>query len=162
MNRIISIILITILFACESKKSSENEEKAPEQTLSQQMVGTWRNLELKVTIKNNSKDSVLNVPEGKWPEILNINPIETSFNEDGTFVSVYKDIGGNVIMSTNGTWGAIGDTLKMTKSNLTNSYHAQINEDIVTFKSYLDWDNDGERDDYYEGTQEKISTEESL
>ncbi|MEQ8924770.1 MAG: hypothetical protein RLO81_03090 [Fulvivirga sp.] len=162
MNRLSSFILIAILFACESKKSSENVEEKTQLPLNKQLVGTWQNLALHVTMKRDSSDSVMVVPEGKWEEILKIKPIETTFREEGTYTSIYKSLSGQVMMTTEGTWSIDADTLMMTQNGITNSYHTTIEENVVTFKGVLDWDEDGENDDYYEGTQEKISTKEGI
>jgi hypothetical protein len=156
------IIIICFVFlginACQN--NSKTEQKVPleesKPSFSDQIVGEWRNIEIRVIIKTESGDSILNVPESKWEEILNIKPIITIFNEDGTFTSEYRTLADEVMMTSSGSWKVIGDSLQMIERGVPNYYLAEIENGVVKFTGYLDWDGDGENDDLYTGTQKKF------
>jgi hypothetical protein len=155
------IIIISFVFfginACQN--NSKTEEKIPieesKPSLSDQIVGEWRNIDINVTIKTETGDSILDVPESKWEEILNIRPIITNYNEDGTYTSEYRTLTDEVMMTTSGYWKVIGDSLQMTERDVPNYYYAEMENGIVKFTGYLDWDGDGENDDLYIGRQKK-------
>ncbi|MTI40775.1 hypothetical protein [Fulvivirga lutimaris] len=155
MNKVLPVVLFfALLISCESKKSNENKEVNESMpTISEQLIGKWHNLEIKVVIKKDDGDSVAYVPQDKWEEILNIKPIVTAFNTDSTFVSEYMSLEGEVIMTSAGTWVMEGDSLIMTERGSDNTYLATIKNDTVSFTGYIDWDQDGAMDDLYSGTQ---------
>ncbi|UII30862.1 hypothetical protein LVD17_21445 [Fulvivirga ulvae] len=163
MNKILTIAFISAFtVACESGKKEESEQlKEPTvasesvNTLEKDMVGEWRNVAMKVTIKGEQADSVVDVPAGKWEEMLKIQPIRTVFNEDGTFSSEYRDLDDAVIMTSAGTWAVNGDTLKMTQEGTTTYYFTKVKDGIAEFEGNLDWDEDGDADDHYWGKQRK-------
>lgn len=161
MNKILTLALFSaFIISCDSSRKAE-DERLPEQetvetnTLEEGMVGEWRNVAMKVTIKGEAADSVVDVPAGKWEEVLKIQPIRTVFNEDGTYSSEYRGLDDTVIMTSAGTWAVKGDTLEMTQDGTTNYYIAKIEGDIAEFSGHIDWDEDGDADDHYWGKQRK-------
>lgn len=162
MNKILTLALITaFIFSCDSNRKEAGEqavEQGPETetaTLKEGMLGEWRNVAMKVTIKGEQSDSVVDVPAGKWEEVLKIQPIRTVFNEDGSFTSEYRGLDNTIIMTSTGTWDVKGDTLEMTQEGSTTYYVTSIEGDMAEFEGTLDWDEDGQADDLYWGRQQK-------
>lgn len=155
-NKVILVLLFFIvLAACETKKTETTEDKSDIREVSELLIGQWHNLEIEVVIKREKGDSVAVVPYGKWEEILKIKPIVTSFNPDSTFVSEYRSLDDEIMMTSYGTWFVKGDSLIMSQDGTDNAYFTQIKNDTVSFSGYIDWDQDGEADDFYTGTQIK-------
>lgn len=157
MNKILPITLFfTLLISCENKKSDESRvEDTSAPSISELLIGKWHNLEIKVIIKTNGGDSIVHVPQDKWEEILQIKPIVTAYNDDSTFVSEYRSLDDEIIMTSAGTWFVRGDSLVMSQDGTDDAYFTQIKNDTVSFSGYIDWDQDGEADDLYTGTQIK-------
>ena len=155
MNKILPVVLFfTLLVSCESKKEVESKEDSETMpSISEQLIGKWHNLEIKVIVKTDNGDSVVYVPQDKWEEILQIKPIVTAFNADSTFVSEYRSLDDQIIMTSTGTWSVEGDSLMMSERGSDNAYHTTLKNDTVSFSGYIDWDEDGEADDLYTGTQ---------
>jgi hypothetical protein len=156
MKKILNLLLLaTVLISCESSKKGQKEAKVEKNLLADDLIGEWKNLALTVNMKNGDIDSILNVPEGQWEKVLNIKPIATTFTTEGTYTSVYKSLEDEIMMTSSGTWAISGDTLRMTERGEDNYYHTKIENGIGTFTGYIDWDQDGEADDLYTGTQKK-------
>ncbi|ELR70791.1 hypothetical protein C900_03399 [Fulvivirga imtechensis AK7] len=139
----------------ETTKLPENEEEGTHYSLKMDMLGEWRNTSMKVKINADKGDSIINVPEGQWEERLKIKPIRTTFKEDGTYTSEYRDLEDVVIMTRTGTWSVKGDTLTMGEEGNTYSYATRIVGNEAVFEGYIDWDEDGQEDDLYWGKQQK-------
>ncbi|PIQ47593.1 MAG: hypothetical protein COW03_14455 [Cytophagales bacterium CG12_big_fil_rev_8_21_14_0_65_40_12] len=102
-----------------------------------------------------SEEQVFDVPKGKWEEILLIQPILTTYTAEGVYSSVYKDLEGEVINTSNGFWDVKGDSLYLTENGVETAYHFNWMQGRAEFKGYLDWDSDGVADDLYTGVQIK-------
>ncbi len=149
---------VTLLGCNQNKKEKETKtEKQPQTISSNDLIGSWKNISMKVTMKLDDRDSVLNVPKGKWQEILKIKPIETKFNKDGTYTSTYRSLDGQIFMTTNGSWELKGNKLKMVSEAKKYAYTVSIKEGVATFKGKIDWDEDGQVDDLYIGKQRKTN-----
>jgi len=146
---ILTFSLIYLLTACNTEKKS-----------AVLLTGKWSNLELKVLVNHaSSEDSAYTfmVPHGEWEQILNIKPILTEFKSNGTYTSEYRSLQDSLIRETDGTWDIIADTLILIEDGTSSRYHFKIEGSEVTFKGWLDWDQDGEMDDLYSGRQVKIN-----
>jgi len=154
MNKIIPLLLfLIVLSSCESNKIGDVKESEEVLGISEQLIGKWHNLAIKVVIQAEHGDSIALVPYEKWEEILKIKPIVTSFNDDSTFVSEYISLDGEVMMTATGTWFVKGDSLVMTERGRDNVYFTTLKYDTISFTGFIDWDEDGEADDLYTGTQ---------
>lgn len=160
MKKVFFLVLALVVTSCSDKKEKEITYKLPasSDSLKSQLVGTWSNLTLHVEMKSDNGDSVLIIEKGEWESTLKIKPIETSFREDGTFISTYYTLDGEIMMTNEGVWYIEEDSVVLVQDNVATSYKASIEEDVATFKGYVDWDQDGEVDDYYQGTQGKMKT----
>lgn len=146
------LYLLIITIGCSSGNDEKNAEA---ETTQPEIIGEWRNLSMIVRMP----DSTVNVPEGAWEDVLGIKPIRTTFNENGTFVSEYRTLEDSVFMTSNGTWKIEGDTLAMIERGAENKYFYSIDGDTVTFRGYLDWDQDGLPNDHYAGKQLRFRAE---
>lgn len=146
MKKILPFVLL-IMFGCSGSEEKGTDVK--EEATNQSIIGEWRNVSLIVRMP----DSTVNVPEGEWEAVLGIKPIRTTFNENGTFVSEYRTLEDSVFMTSNGTWLIEGDTLAMVERGIENKYHFYLDGETAIFRGYLDWDQDGQRNDHYAGKQ---------
>jgi len=117
------------------------------------MYGEWQNLSMIVRMQ----DSTLYVPEGKWEDLMGFKPIKTTFYEDGTYLSEYRTLTDSIFMSSNGTWKTHNDSLTMIEHGVENKYYYRVFGDTVIFRSFLDWDQDGLKNDHYAGKQIRIT-----
>ncbi len=123
------------------------------------ITGTWTNVSLLVTMKRfEQQDSILKAEEGEWEEVLKIKPIITTFNADSTYSSQYFTLEGQNFYTDLGNWWIRNDSLVMLNEQGESTYHFEIKNNRVRFKAYLDWDQDGERDDHYDAVQIKLDS----
>ncbi|OEK01917.1 hypothetical protein BFP97_10490 [Roseivirga sp. 4D4] len=124
------------------------------------LVGTWQNTALNVDINSvNDTDSMstLVVAPGEWEKVLSIKPIKTTYWTDGTFASVYIGLDGKELGREKGKWSISNDSLILVSNNYRNAYRVTFSKDQARFVSLLDWDQDGSRDDLYDGWQKKVN-----
>lgn len=143
--------IIFLHFACSSG-GGEQQEITEENVKPHELVGKWQNLSIIVRMP----DSTAYVPQESWEEILQIKPIITAFNADGSFVSEYRSLEDSVIMTSTGTWQADADSLTMISEGQATRYFFSVDGDTVTFRGFLDWDQDGLSDDHYAGKQIRL------
>lgn len=145
---LLSVIFLLVIFSCtdtpESREAPEDQSDA--------LLGTWSNTDLRLVLKN-ERDSVIVLNQTNWTDVLGILPIVSEFREDSTYTSTYYSPEGEVIMTTSGIWYIRSDSLHMIEREVPNTYHYQVEGDTVTFRGWVDWDQDGEVDDLYEGRQ---------
>ena len=123
------------------------------------LVGEWENTSLEVkmnTFQNRDTTSYLSAPEGKWEEVLKIQPIRTVYEADSTYTSLYKDLEGNPLGENKGTWFVRNDSLILTANDVEYTYAVEFAESKARFVSLQDWDQDGQADDLYDGWQKRI------
>lgn len=127
------------------------------------LIGTWVNESLEVDITSfrgqEGKDSLLNIKSNEWETKLKIQPIQTTYNEDGSWESNYFDLNGENVFKTKGKWWNRSDTLFMHQNNPKdemNFYFFTIKGNKANFKTTIDWDSDGEADDQYNGWQRRM------
>ena len=155
---IISIVLLMNV-ACSSgqNKKAENEDSELNygDFQEQAIIGHWKNKSIDVDMNtyNNSDTSFhVAVNEDNWKIKMNINPIVTEINEDGTFLTNYKDTLDNVFHQNKGTWYVDGDSLFLIDDDgISYPYKMSFNGDILKMNTIVDYDGDGMKDDYYIG-----------
>ncbi|AOW20421.1 hypothetical protein LPB138_06925 [Urechidicola croceus] len=107
---------------------------------------------MKITFSN---DSIYDVPEGKWEQILKIKPIKTTYNIDKTYHSEYRDLDNKVVHTSAGRWEIKGDSIFLTSDNITTSYYFKYKNKTAEFTGMLDWNQDGKPHELYYGKQKK-------
>ncbi|MGI9542033.1 MAG: hypothetical protein ACR2MX_02175 [Cyclobacteriaceae bacterium] len=140
-------------------KANQLEEPIVEESLESAILGTWENVSLTVTISTvNNTDSTKTgyIPRKEWEARLKIKPILTTYSEDGTYASEYRDLNDSLINKNQGLWTVSGDSLALTSDDITTMYRVECKNDTAIFTGYLDWDSEGNFDDLYEGVQRKL------
>ncbi|MEO9965315.1 MAG: hypothetical protein ABJF11_05985 [Reichenbachiella sp.] len=123
------------------------------------LLGTWKNTELRVkmnSFKNEDSIKWLIAKAGEWEKVLKMKPIETTYFPDGTFESKYNGLDGQLLGTEKGQWQLTNDSLILRSANYNNSYKIYYIDHQLRFVSLLDWDEDGKKDDLYDGWQVKI------
>lgn len=100
-------------------------------------------------------DSVYEVPEGQWEDILKIKPIVTTYDSDSSFSSIYYGLDGKELFTSSGSWFVQKDSLYLESNGQTTSYQLSIEDKVGRFVGILDWNEDGIRRELYEGRQQK-------
>ncbi len=149
MKDLIKFSIIALLFsACTSKASPEYQYSE------QDILGTWSSLSLTVTYLD--IDSVYVVAEGNWEDMLNIKPIKTTYTADSTYTSEYYDLDGALVFTSSGTWHFKNDSLFLESEGIITPYEFSLEENVGRFVGILDWNQDGEARERYDGKQEKL------
>ena len=151
--------LLLAILSCQTAESTENEESI-ESTISLEdyIVGEWENVSLEVVVNShNNTDSSFSilVPKGSWEEKLGIKPIQTHYDSNNTYQSVYRSLNDSIVQTTRGIWNVFGDTLMLIESDATYEYSVRLRDSLGEFRAILDWDGDGKIDDTYKGIQVK-------
>jgi hypothetical protein len=125
----------------------------------QLLEGEWRNVSMTLvqhSVDSDRPDSVLVIKDGDWNNALQMAPIRTTYNGNGTYVSRYYNLSDSLVFESEGTWHFLGDSLYMQADESTTAYHLQwLDNDQARFVARLDWDGEGYPDDEYEGVQQK-------
>lgn len=123
------------------------------------LEGEWTNVSLSLhqkTVNNSQKDSTLIIEEGQWDSLLRMKPIRTTYKNNGTYISRYYNLNDSLLFESEGKWHFLGDSLYLSSDEgLTVYYFQVLSEKRAGFNATLDWDNDGESDDIYDGVQQK-------
>lgn len=152
---LIYVCVLSVFFSCGETPGTTNE------TSTQQLIGEWNNLSIKVDINsNNNSDSneVFEVNLAEWEEKLKIKPIRTFFRKDSSWNSAHYNLKDSLVYNPSGKWWVENDKLVMVQqfpSVDTTTYSFLLEKDTVSFECIIDWDMDGKKDDKYFGKQVK-------
>jgi hypothetical protein len=130
--------------------------------LYKQLIGEWRNLYVKISIPSKTPGGapmIMDADTSNWEARLNIKPIRTYFNQDGTYYSEYRNLKDSVVGTPSGTWAVVADTIIMTQLTPHKNemhLHVSITKNIATFNGLIDFDGDGKVNDSYYGIQQKF------
>lgn len=108
------------------------------------------------TYKSSDTTRWLIASEGEWEKVLKIKPIETTYFEDGTFKSEYRSLENEPMGTEEGKWLLMGDSLRLFSSHYNYNYKLYLANDRIRFVALVDWDNDGKKDDLYDGWQVRV------
>jgi len=152
----IVVQMLKYIFPCFILISCGNNENGS-------LIGTWVNESLEVDITSFKgevgKDSILSIKVNEWESKLKIQPIHTTYSEDGSWESNYFNINGEQVFKTQGKWWSRSDTLFMhqqSPKDELNYYFFTVNGNRANFTTTIDWDSDGEADDEYNGWQKRM------
>ena len=126
--------------------------------LEKEIVGEWTNVSMRVHVRSyNESDTsfIVDITEENWDMKMNIRPIVTTIRADGTYSSEFRNSFDSLIYRTNGTWLMDGDSLIMEDNQAVYKFKIFIDGDMAEFRSMIDWDKDGRKDDEYFGVQRK-------
>jgi len=163
-----AFILLSSCASGQKEKNANEDQIAPVEIeeeydyisqLEKDIVGEWVNVSMKVwvnTYNNTDTSFMVDINEESWDMKMNIKPIVTKINNDGTYTSEFRNSYDSLIYKPKGTWLIDGDTLIMEDHQATYRYQIFIDGDMSVFKSMIDWDKDGNADDEYSGKQRKV------
>ena len=107
------------------------------------------------TIHNSETSAVLEITPDNWKEKLKLQPIQTLFSPNKTYISAYCSEEGKIIRFTTGRWEVEKNQLKIHQlfpSDKQMNYRIDLSDGCAQLRSKLDFDRDGKSDDmlYYE------------
>lgn len=150
------ILLMLVLAGCTQGTKDKDEVKQ------NPLIGEWRNLTIRVEMdkKHGEPTSIFEANEATWEEKVRIKPIRTYFREDNTFNSEHFNLKDSLVLNPEGTWTATEGKMEMITLKPfsdTTSCTYSIAGDVITFGCWVDWDEDGKKDDWYVGTQKRYN-----
>lgn len=122
--------------------------------------GTWQTVQINVAVNSvDGLDSfrVDNLSEKVWRSEFGVNPPKYYFQPDNKFRREHTSITGELMDEGKGMWNVFGDTLVLIEPDATYQYVVKGDGSRVTFRTLLDWDEDGEADDQFQALHRKIS-----
>ena len=149
--------LVLVLSQCQSDNNHTDKNRID---LMEVMPGTWESISVNVTVNSvNNTDSayVFSIEEADWKRKLGVQPLRHYYAADRNYRRESRSIKDTLIDLTRGKWFINGDSIRLVTPEATYEYEVTIDNGISTFRSLLDWDNDGAQDDEYIGVQRKIS-----
>ena len=159
-----SFIAFLMLLSCTRSPLPQAEAgNTEENNLSNSIVGYWKSDALVVmidTIHNSETSVVLNVTKDEWVEKTNLQPIQTIFNKNKTYVSAYASADGKIIRMTAGKWEAGKNQLRIHQlfpSDKQMNYRIDLNDGFAELRSRMDFDGDGKNDDVFYCQMKKVS-----
>jgi hypothetical protein len=152
-------VVFTLLACSRSPVVPAGEAPASTGTdLSYSLVGMWQMNTLVVgidTIQNSATSGVLEISPDNWNERLKMQPIQTLFSSNKTYISAYCSEEGKIIHFATGRWEVEKNQLKIHQlfpSDKQMNYRIDLTDGCAQLRSHLDFDGDGKTDDmlYYE------------
>jgi hypothetical protein len=151
-------LLSTTLVACQVKQPASTDDQNDKLNLKTALSGTWEAVSFRIqvnSLQNTDSSFVLEVKPGEWEKKLQIRPILTTYSTDNRYRSEYRSPADSLLRTDRGMWNAFGDTLVLISAEATYQYQVIWRGDTAEFRSFLDWDGDGQEDDEYVGIQKK-------
>lgn len=162
MFRFITILAFVFLgFACQNEPTTEEGATAEQAAdLQSTLQGTWQTVQINVAV--NSADGLDSfrseqLSEGLWEREFNMQPPVYYFQPDQKFRRLHRTTAGEVASESRGIWNTFGDTLMLIEEEATYQYIVKYGNGRATFRTVLDWDDDGEADDVFQSLQRQIS-----
>jgi hypothetical protein len=163
----IPFVVVILLFLSCSKTPvppvQENNCDPSAYDLGNSLVGMWKSDAVIVgidTIHNSSTSVVLQVNKEEWNDRLHIQPVQTIFNPNKTYVSAYTTTDGKVIKVTAGKWDVGKNQLNIHQlfpNDKQMNYRIDLSDGFAELRSKLDFDGDGKQDDIFYCQMKKIT-----
>ncbi len=159
------VIVLLFLFSCSRNPGPPPVEdgNTAENDLRNSLVGLWKSDALVVgidTIHNTETSVILSVTKDEWTEKLKLQPVQTIFNQNKTYVSAYTSADGKLIRVTAGKWDVGKNQLKIHQlfpNDKQMDYRIDISDGFAELRSRLDFDGDGKNDDMFYCQMKKVS-----
>lgn len=154
------IVLLGAVLSCQKDSAGEQDAGAEAVDLKAALQGTWQTFQINVAVNSaDGKDTFRteSLTEAIWKETFNMEPPVWYFQPDQKYRRVHRSITGVEIDQSRGVWNTFGDTLVLIEPDATYQYIVKLGEGRAAFRTFLDWDDDGEEDDEYQGLQRQIS-----
>lgn len=149
------VLMIVIWVGCTSQSEERplNTKSVPEIQV-EDILGTWSNLSMRITYLD--LDSLYEVPEGKWEEMLEIQPIKTTYRSDSTYQSEYFKLDGKPLFTSVGKWYLQDDSIYLESQGVITAYKFTRENNVGRFVGILDWNEDGKSNELYDGRQKRL------
>jgi hypothetical protein len=154
-NRIASFcIILSIMTACKNKDAEVKEYP-------KKIVGRWilqkHMVVLNAFTKDEKPDTSI-IDETQYYDKPSFKPAEIEYVAEGGYLLVLKDYNDEIKLRRPGLWSFNYDTLVYMRkdSTITDKNVAEITDSTMTLKGRLDYDDDGQVDDFYEGLYKKL------
>ena len=156
----LSLCLLGLFSACQADNSAADEDTTETMDLTSELPGTWQTIQINVAL--NTADGLdtfrtESLTEDLWRSTFQMEPPIYYFEPDNKYRRVHRNLNGDVIDEGRGMWTVFGDTLNLTEPDASYQYIVRAGQGRATFRTFLDWDEDGEADDEYQALQRKIS-----
>ena len=148
--RITTLSILLFVLALTAKA-----QPTPKGPLSHDLVGEWYNLYVHIKLSNGA---VMEADSANWEARLQIKPIHTFFQADGSYYSEYRNLQDSIVRRPTGNWTIRGDSLIMrqtTPQTSTMTLHLTIDNGVATFSGLIDFDGEGKDNDEYLGKQRR-------
>ena len=155
-------IMLLLFLSCSQTPPTPETNTTALNDLKTSLVGTWWSDEIIVgidTINNSGNSVVLEINKDEWREKLKMQPIQTVFNPNKTYVSAYCTTEGKIIRMTAGKWNVEKNQLKIHQLfpiDRQMQYRIDLTSGYAELRSKLDFDGDGKSDDLYYCQMKKI------
>lgn len=158
MSRYIYISIVLVLIATLAGCNS-NDARIKEYP--KKVVGRWI-LQKQTSVVNAleegaEKDTIVVLEDRQYRE-LSLKPAEIEYGPEGAYLLVFKDYADQIKLRKPGLWMFNHDTLVYMQmdSTVENKYAAVLTDTTMTLKGFIDYDDDGNTDDAYEGFYRKL------
>jgi hypothetical protein len=157
--------LVFALFACSRAPvvpPAQEESAASGTALKNSLVGMWQMNSLVIgfdTIHNTQTSCVLQIGADEWNEKLKLQPIQTLFSPNKTYISAYCTDEGKIIRFTTGKWEVEKNQLKIHQlfpSDKQMNYRIDVSDGCAQLRSKMDFDEDGKSDDLFYCEMKKV------
>lgn len=164
MKLIFSFSILALFFtvtACSNTaESDQNNDNTEQVDLKASLQGTWQTTQINVAI--NSADGLDTfraeyLTQEIWEKDFKMQPPIFYFQPDQQYKTVHKRLNGEILNESHGTWNTVNDTLILTEADITYQYVVKSGDGRAAFRTFLDWDGDGETDDEYQSVLRQIS-----
>ena len=111
------------------------------------------------TIQNSETSCVLQIGKEDWNEKLKLQPIQTLFSPNKTYISAYCTDEGKIIRFTTGRWEMEKNQLKIHQLfpiEKQMNYRIDLSDGSAQLRSHLDFDGDGKTDDMFYCEMKKV------
>jgi hypothetical protein len=150
-------MILFIFFSCSRTPvpPPEMDTTSTDNGLKNSLVGMWQSDALVVgidTINNSENSVILEVTKDQWTEKLRMQPIQTIFNSNNTYITAYTSSDGKLIKMTAGKWNMGKNQLKIHQlfpEERQMNYRIDFTAGCAELRSRLDFDNDGKEDDLF-------------
>jgi len=156
---------VLFLLSCSQPPVPEagNESYNSGGDLRSSLIGTWQSDALVVgidTMNNSDLNVVLEITKDEWCEKLKLQPIQTIFNANNTYVSAYVSTDGKLLKITAGKWDVGKNQLRIHQLfpiEKQMDYRIDLTAGSAELRSRLDFDGDGKNDDMLFCQMKKVS-----
>lgn len=161
--------LLLLVTSC-AEKGEEKDSPVPDvpkdattEEILEVLPGLWESTTIHVemeTFDGTALNQVSDIKEDDWAEELRREHLMTTYDPNGTFQWEYFDLDrDSIVKSPMMFWELKGDSLYTTDPEYQNNFIYKVilhGDSVMEFRSKVDWDFDGKKDDLYYGKARKV------